>query len=94
MSPKTCFLGPIKLGIYLTTRCDVYAFGVVLLEMLTRRRVLDTGWPTRELSLMEFVRPHLTHINRLSEILDPRMEGQYSKKTAALVARMPKCDTD
>ncbi|VFQ64156.1 unnamed protein product [Cuscuta campestris] len=56
--------------------------------MLTRRRALDTRRPTGELSLVEFVRPCLTRINKLFEILDPRMEGQYSKKTAALVAHL------
>ncbi|VFQ64155.1 unnamed protein product [Cuscuta campestris] len=56
--------------------------------MLTRRRALDTRRPTGELSLMEFARPRLTRINRFFEILDPRMEGQYSKKTAALVAHL------
>ncbi|RAL40741.1 hypothetical protein DM860_008439 [Cuscuta australis] len=70
---------------HLTTRYDAHGFGVVLLEMLTRRRALDTRRPTGELSLMEFARPRLTRINRFFEILDPRMEGQYSKKTAALL---------
>lgn len=67
---------------------DVYSFGVVLLELLTGRRSVDKSRPSREQSLVEWARPMLNDPRKLSRIMDPRLEGQYSetgaKKAAAL----------
>lgn len=67
---------------------DVYSFGVVLLELLTGRRSVDKTRPPREQNLVEWARPMLNDSRKLSKIMDPRLEGQYSemgsKKAAAL----------
>ena len=67
---------------------DVYSFGVVLLELLTGRRSVDKGRPSREQNLVEWARPLLNDSRKLARIMDPRLEGQYSemgaKKAAAL----------
>ena len=67
---------------------DVYSFGVVLLELLTGRRSVDKGRPQREQNLVEWARPALNDSRKLSRIMDPRLEGQYSevgaRKAAAL----------
>lgn len=67
---------------------DVYSFGVVLLELLTGRRSVDKNRPPREQNLVEWARPMLNDSRKLSRIMDPRLEGQYSemgtKKAAAL----------
>lgn len=67
---------------------DVYSFGVVLLELLTGRRSVDKSRPSREQNLVEWARPMLCDLRKLSRIMDPRLEGQYSetgaKKAAAL----------
>ncbi|CAH9101822.1 unnamed protein product [Cuscuta europaea] len=73
---------------HLTARSDVYGFGVVLLEMLLGRRAMDKSRPSREHNLVEWARPLLTHTKKLFRILDPRMEGQYSSKTAVKVANL------
>lgn len=73
---------------HLTARSDVYGFGVVLLEMLIGRRVMDKTRPSREHNLVEWSRPLLNHNKKLFKILDPRMEGQYSTKTAMKVASL------
>jgi len=72
----------------LTARSDVYGFGVVLLEMLIGRRALDKSRPSREHNLVEWARPLLNHNKKLLKILDPRLEGQYSSKTALKVAHL------
>ena len=71
---------------HLTARSDVYGFGVVLLELLIGRRALDKSRPSREHNLVEWARPLLNHNKKLVKILDPRVEGQYSSKTATKVA--------
>ena len=73
---------------HLTAMSDVYSFGVVLLELLTGRRSVDKGRPQREQNLVEWARSALNDSRKLSRIMDPRLEGQYSevgaRKAAAL----------
>ncbi|CAN6541262.1 unnamed protein product [Malus baccata var. baccata] len=73
---------------HLTAMSDVYSFGVVLLELLTGRRSVDKNRPQREQNLAEWARPMLNEPRKLSRIMDPRLEGQYSelgaRKAAAL----------
>lgn len=73
---------------HLTARSDVYGFGVVLLEMLIGRRAMDKSRPSREHNLVEWARPLLIHNKKFLRILDPRMEGQYSTRTALKVAHL------
>ncbi|KAG2668084.1 hypothetical protein I3843_15G136500 [Carya illinoinensis] len=73
---------------HLTSRSDVYGFGVVLLELLIGRTALDKSRPSREHNLVEWARPLLNHNKKLLRILDPRLEGQYSVKTAMKVAHL------
>ncbi|MBA0817095.1 hypothetical protein Gohar_001683 [Gossypium harknessii] len=73
---------------HLTARSDVYGFGVVLLEMLLGRRAMDKSRPSREHNLVEWARPLLIRNKKLMRILDPRMEGQYSARTAMKVANL------
>ncbi|PKA52922.1 Serine/threonine-protein kinase [Apostasia shenzhenica] len=73
---------------HLTARSDVYGFGVVLLEMLIGRQAMDKSRPSREHNLVEWARPLLIHNRKLLKILDPRVEGQYSVRTAQMVANL------
>ncbi|GMJ00907.1 hypothetical protein HRI_003759900 [Hibiscus trionum] len=73
---------------HLTAMSDVYGFGVVLLEMLLGRRVMDKGGLGRGQNLVEWARPLLNHNRKLIKILDPKMEGQYSPRTAMKVAHL------
>ncbi|XP_061347602.1 probable serine/threonine-protein kinase PBL17 [Gastrolobium bilobum] len=73
---------------HLTARSDVYGFGVVLLELLIGRRALDKSRPSREHNLVEWARPLLNHNKKLLKILDPKIEGQYSTKSAIKVAHL------
>ncbi|KAK3008432.1 hypothetical protein RJ639_014775 [Escallonia herrerae] len=73
---------------HLTARSDIYGFGVVLLEMLIGRRAMDKSRPSREHNLVEWARPLLKHSKKVLRIFDPRMEGQYSSRTATKVANL------
>ncbi|KAI4338954.1 hypothetical protein MLD38_023956 [Melastoma candidum] len=67
---------------HLTARNDVYSFGVVLLELLTRRKSFDKTRPSKEQNLVEWARPKLNDKRRLLQIIDPRLENQYSVRAA------------
>ncbi|XP_028781208.1 probable serine/threonine-protein kinase PBL8 [Neltuma alba] len=67
---------------HLTARSDVYSFGVVLLELLTGRKSVDKTRPGREQSLVDWARPKLNDKRKLLQIIDPRLENQYSVKAA------------
>ncbi|KAJ3696283.1 hypothetical protein LUZ60_001660 [Juncus effusus] len=73
---------------HLSPRSDVYGFGVLLLEMLVGRRALDKTRPIREQNLVEWARPLLIRPNKLLKVIDPRMEGRYSRLSAERVAKL------
>ncbi|XWS24600.1 hypothetical protein CRYUN_Cryun28dG0117100 [Craigia yunnanensis] len=68
---------------HLYVKSDVYGFGVVLLEMLTGLRALDTNRPSGEHNLVEWTKHSLTEKRKLKKIMDPRLEQQYPLKAAS-----------
>lgn len=72
----------MKCAGHLTARSDVYSFGVVLLELLTGRRSVDKTRPSKEQSLVDWARPKLNDKRKLLQIIDPRLENQYSVRAA------------
>ncbi|KAJ8486074.1 hypothetical protein OPV22_018559 [Ensete ventricosum] len=73
---------------HLTSKSDVYGFGVVLLEMLIGRRVMDHSKRSRQHDLVKWACPLLVRSSKLLKIIDPRLEGQYSNKDVERVARL------
>uniref|UniRef100_A0A803R9L8 Protein kinase domain-containing protein n=1 Tax=Cannabis sativa TaxID=3483 RepID=A0A803R9L8_CANSA len=71
---------------HLTTKSDIYSFGVVLLELLTGRRAMEKSRPKGEQNLVDWVKPYLTSSRRLRYVIDPRLQGQYSVKGAKEMA--------
>lgn len=67
---------------HLTARSDVYSFGVVLLELLTGRKSVDKTRPGKEQSLVDWARPKLNDKRKLLQLIDPRLEDQYSVRAA------------
>ncbi|XP_042034542.1 probable serine/threonine-protein kinase PBL15 [Salvia splendens] len=67
---------------HLTTKSDIYSFGVVLLEFLTGRRAMDRSRAEHEQSLVDWTRPYLTSSRKMRCIMDPRFAGQYSVRVA------------
>lgn len=72
-------------------KCDVYSYGVVLLEILSGRRALDRNRPLGERNLVDWARPYLKSKRRISDIMDPLLGGQYpigaAQKAAVLVLK-------
>ncbi|KAH0680723.1 hypothetical protein KY284_021808 [Solanum tuberosum] len=67
---------------------DVYGFGVVLLEILSGRRVLDLNRPNGEHNLVDWAKPMLPDKKKLRKLMDPRLEAQYPLKAAFQIAEI------
>ncbi|CAI6012720.1 unnamed protein product [Closterium sp. NIES-65] len=76
---------------HLTAKSDVYAFGVVLLELLCGRRAVDVGRPGDEKNLVFWAKPFLADRKRIGEIVDPRLQGRFSHKGALKLAVAAHC---
>ncbi|OIW16141.1 hypothetical protein TanjilG_18856 [Lupinus angustifolius] len=71
---------------HLTKKSDVYSFGVVLLEIMSGKRVLDNNRPSGEHNLIEWAKPYLSSNRRIFQVMDARIEGQYTLRNAMKVA--------
>ncbi|KAJ8538327.1 hypothetical protein K7X08_014867 [Anisodus acutangulus] len=73
----------------LSVKLDIYSFGVVLLEIFTGRKAIETSTDGEERNLVEWASP-LSKM-RFSEIADPTLQGHYPVKglqQALIVAEM------
>ncbi|KAI3409091.1 Protein kinase domain-containing protein [Psidium guajava] len=76
---------------HLTQKSDIYSFGVVLVEMLCGRRAVDKNRPAGEHNLVEWARPYLTSKRKILQVMDPRIQGQYSLGGALKLAKLAIC---
>ncbi|KAI3962622.1 hypothetical protein MKW92_041802 [Papaver armeniacum] len=63
----------------LTSKSDIYSFGVVLLELICGRKAIDgtiTNW-SGERNIVSWARPLLRDSKKFPEIVDPLMKGRY-----------------
>ncbi|KAL7101163.1 hypothetical protein ACP275_08G039100 [Erythranthe tilingii] len=64
----------------LTEKSDVFSFGVVLLELITGRKPVDSSRPLGDESLVEWARPLLTQAlerEQFGEIVDHRLKDNF-----------------
>ncbi|KAK8623225.1 hypothetical protein V6N13_118113 [Hibiscus sabdariffa] len=64
----------------LTLKSDIYCFGVVLLELITGRKAIDTTKKHAEQNLVTWSRPYLKDQKKFSLLVDPLIRGCYPRR--------------
>ncbi|KAE9585447.1 hypothetical protein Lal_00018045 [Lupinus albus] len=70
----------------LTSKNDVWSYGVFLFELITGRRPLDRNRPRGEQKLLEWIKPYLADAKKFELILDPRLDNKQVVKSAQRLA--------
>ncbi|CAB4286832.1 unnamed protein product [Prunus armeniaca] len=69
-----------------STKCDIYAYGVLLLELLTGRKPFDNSRPREEQSLVKWASFRLHDSESLAEMIDPGIIRTFSSKAISQFA--------
>ncbi|CAL0334612.1 unnamed protein product [Lupinus luteus] len=64
----------------LSTKIDIYSFGVVFLEIITGRRVIDTARSTEEKNLIDWATPMFKDRMKFTLMADPLLKGNFPVK--------------
>ncbi|KAK9094921.1 hypothetical protein Scep_026390 [Stephania cephalantha] len=66
----------------LSAKCNIYSFGVILLELLSGRCAVDMNRASVGPNLVDWAKPYWGDEKMLFNIMDHRLDGQYPKKGA------------
>ncbi|KAI3949728.1 hypothetical protein MKX01_040945 [Papaver californicum] len=61
----------------LTLKSDIYSFGVVLLELITGRKAVDTTKKQGEQNLISWSRPFFKDRRKFIQLVDPLLQGRF-----------------
>lgn len=83
MAPEYLHGGPQ----YLTPKCDVYSFGILLLELVSGRPVVQ-HYSDGSVEVLSEVVAELYKQDRELELLDPALHGEFEELEARVVIRV------
>ncbi|KAG8085848.1 hypothetical protein GUJ93_ZPchr0010g8859 [Zizania palustris] len=75
-------------GGLVTMKSDVYCFGVVLLQLISGRRAVDTSKPVAEQNVVTWAMPMFKDQRRYHELVDPLIKSEYPAKALNQVVAM------
>ncbi|XP_074575535.1 serine/threonine-protein kinase PCRK1-like [Curcuma longa] len=74
----------------LTTKSDIWTYGIVLYELITGRKPMDRNRPKKEQNLLEWLKPYTSDVKKFHMIVDPRIQAEYSLEQAMELAAVAK----
>lgn len=69
-------------------KSDVYGFGIVLMEMLTGKRIGDIKHLCEKKSLQDWLKLNLLNRGKMRMNMDAKLEGKYPPNLASQVAQL------
>ncbi|KAJ1433419.1 Serine/threonine-protein kinase, active site [Sesbania bispinosa] len=73
---------------HLYVKSDVYGFGIVLVEMLTGKRIGDIMRLCQQKSLQDWLKSNLLNRGKIRNCMDARLEGKYPSNLALKVSQL------
>jgi len=58
----------------ITTKIDMYAYGVILMEIITGRRVIDEFLPEDDIYIVSIFRKNVLNHEKIWKVIDPTLE--------------------
>ncbi|KAF3650843.1 putative serine/threonine-protein kinase RLCKVII [Capsicum annuum] len=65
----------------LSFKSDIYSFGVLVLELITGRRAVDTARPLEERNLVAWAQPIFKNTKRFREMADPLLKNKFPERS-------------
>ncbi|KAG6549187.1 hypothetical protein Mapa_009173 [Marchantia paleacea] len=67
--------------------CDVYSFGILLLELLSGKKPIEKLGPGTKRTIVEWAAPLVFH-GKLDELVDPKLNGKFEEEELRRVVKV------